>query len=135
MPPEQLISLSKVRFEKAETLLLSSQALIDIEDYKSSANRSYYAIFNAMRACLALDSVDFKKHSAVISDFRVKFIKTKIMRPELSGVITKLFEVRNQCDYNDFYIVSKQDVAEQLESAKVFVKEVSELLYKLWQPE
>ena len=53
MPPDELINLSKLRLENAKKLLDTSQTLIDACDYKSSANRSYYACFYAMRACLA----------------------------------------------------------------------------------
>jgi len=78
MLPEELIELSKMRLESAKKLLETSQTLIDNDDYKSSANRSYYAVFNAMRACLALHCIDYKRHSGVMSDFRLYFIKTQM---------------------------------------------------------
>ena len=34
---------------------------------KSVANRSYYAVFHAMRAVLAFDKIDLKRHSGIIS--------------------------------------------------------------------
>jgi len=132
MPPEQLISLSKMRLENAKKLLVTSQMLIDVEDYKSSANRSYYAIFNAMRACLALHSVDYKRHSGVISDFRRLFIKSGKLEIELSDIITALFEMRNKSDYNDFYVVSKADVIAQLDNAKHFISKIELLLGEAW---
>ena len=91
MPPEELIELSKLRLENAKKLLATSQALIDIEDYKSSANRSYYACFNAMRACLAINRIDHKRHSGVMSDFRLHYIKSGKLKPELSDIITSYF--------------------------------------------
>ena len=54
--------LSKLRLKNAKELLKTSKLLIDAGDYKSSANRSYYAVFNAMRACLALIGHDFKRN-------------------------------------------------------------------------
>jgi len=68
-------ALSKLRLDNAKMLLKSAQAMIDLEDYKSAANRSYYAIFNAMRAELAILGIDHKKHKGIISDFRIHFIK------------------------------------------------------------
>jgi uncharacterized protein (UPF0332 family) len=132
MPPKQLIELSKLRLDNAKKLLETSQTLIDADDYKSSANRSYYAIFNAMRACLALHSIDYKRHSGVISDFRLHFIKSGRLETELSDIITVLFEMRNQSDYNDFCVVSKADVTQQLTNAKVFVEKIEILLHELW---
>jgi len=88
MPPEELIELSKLRLENAKKLLVSSKTLIDAKDYKSSANRSYYAVFNAMRACLALLKIDHKRHSGVMSDFRLHYIKNGKLKTELSDIIT-----------------------------------------------
>jgi hypothetical protein len=38
--------------------------------FETAANRSYYCIFNAMRAVLSLDRFDSKKHSGIIDAFR-----------------------------------------------------------------
>ena len=60
------------------------------ESYRSAANRAYYAIFHAMRAVLALDGVDMKHHSGIISEFRKRYIKTGVFDASLSGLISKL---------------------------------------------
>jgi uncharacterized protein (UPF0332 family) len=135
MLPSQLIEISKLRLDNAKKLLSTSQTLIDVGDYKSSANRSYYAIFNAMRACLALHSIDYKRHSGIIADFRLHYIKTEKLETKLSDIITALFEMRNQSDYNDFYVVSKADVTQQLSNATFFIEEVETLLAKRWRDE
>jgi len=128
MQHDHLAALSKVRLENAQQLLITAQLLMDAGDYKSCANRSYYAIFNAMRACLALHEIDYKRHSGVISDFRVLYIKTNKLPIEFSDMISSLFEMRNKSDYNDFYVVSKDAVALQLANAKIFVQGVAALL-------
>jgi len=115
--------MSNYRLEQAEQCLISAQTLIDAGDYKGAANRSYYAVFHAMRSVLALQNIDFGKHSAVIGYFRKEYIKTGIFIVELSDIIEQLFTVRNKCDYDDFYIVSKEDVSNQLVSASFFIAE------------
>jgi len=120
--------LTKLRIENAGTLLISARLLIDAGDYKSAANRSYYSVFAAMRGCLALLGIDHKKHSGVISDFRLHFIKTGKLRTGLSDIISELFEVRTQCDYNDFYIIVKSEVVKQLKNAEIFVGEIKTFL-------
>ncbi|MBQ8532730.1 MAG: HEPN domain-containing protein [Clostridia bacterium] len=52
---------------------------IDAKSYKSAANRSYYAIFHAMRSVLAFDDIDMKHHSGIISEFRRLYIKTNVL--------------------------------------------------------
>ena len=128
MRDEDKKALSELRLENAKTLLKTAKVLISVEDYKSAANRSYYAIFNAMRAELALFGVDFKRHSAVISDFRVKFLKTEVLDKSLSDIIAEAFEVRTQCDYDDHYIISKEEVERQVENAEIFVATIEKHL-------
>ncbi len=67
---EDKIALSQVRLDTAKSCLRDAEILIDTESFKSSANRSYYTIFHAMRAVLVFDGFDSKKHSGIISEFR-----------------------------------------------------------------
>ena len=66
-------ALAEYRLQKAEDCLQSSEKLIKIEDYPTSLNRSYYAIFHSVRALLALDGEDRRKHSGVISYFQQNY--------------------------------------------------------------
>ena len=70
MPSEEQISISKLRLDIAKERLSYADEILKIGDYKTVANRSYYAVFSAMRAVLALDSFDSKKHSGIIAEFR-----------------------------------------------------------------
>jgi uncharacterized protein (UPF0332 family) len=51
---DELKALSGLRLDNAKALLETAEKLIEFGDYKSSANRSYYSVFNAMRAVLIL---------------------------------------------------------------------------------
>ena len=120
--------LSKYRIEQAHECLQSAERDIEASLFKGAANRSYYAIFHAMRAALALDGFDSKKHSGVIAAFRKNYIKTGEFEPHFSDIIGKAFEIRNDSDYQDFYVASKSDVEQQIENAKIFLEEVEKYL-------
>ncbi len=62
--------------------------------------------------------------------FRSEYIKTGIFDVELSDIITSAFTARNASDYNDFYIVAKEDAAFQVEQAKKFYEVIKEYLTK-----
>lgn len=130
MPRDELRELAKHRLDNAKIMLKSARLLLDSGDYKSVCNRSYYAVFNAMRACLAPLGIDHKKHSGVMSDFRLHFIKTGKFNNDLSDIIAALFYARTQSDYNDFYVISKGEVLKQLESANLFVNQIDNYLAK-----
>ena len=121
-------SLSKVRYEHAEQCLKAANMLLDNKDFLGAANRSYYAVFHAMRSVLALDGIDRKHHSGVISEFRRLYIKTGIFDAELSDMIGDQFDNRNASDYNDFFIISKKEVVEQVADADRFLIAIRDYL-------
>ena len=120
--------LCKYRIEKAHECLKSAETLSEIDDYSSAANRAYYAMFHAMRAIMALDGEDRKKHSGVVSYFQEHYIKSGIFDKEYSYAVKDAFLVRQESDYEDFYIVSKSDALEQIENAKKLLTEIEKYL-------
>jgi uncharacterized protein (UPF0332 family) len=120
--------LAYYRLDQAARCLQTAERSIGVNDFEDAANRSYYCIFHAMRAVLALDRLDFKKHSGVISKFLEKYIKTGIFPVKYSDAIKNAFEIRNDTDYEDFYTVSKSDVATQVENAREFLTAVKEYI-------
>ena len=121
-------SLSNARFEHAIECLEAAKSLLESKSYKSAANRSYYAIFHAMRSLLAFDDIDMKHHSGIISEFRRLYIKTEIFDTKLSHIISVLFSIRTDSDYDDFFIISKDEVIEQIKNAEFFLNKISEYL-------
>lgn len=109
--------LIQYRLASAHEKLQSAKVLLDAQLYKDSVGRSYYAIFSAIRAALAMKQVDFSKHAGVIAYFQKEYIKTEIFDKKYSKYLQQAFQIRNSCDYDDFYIVSKQDAEEQYERA------------------
>jgi len=133
MSYEQAVTLSRYRLEKAEATYATAEQNLENSRYMDANNRAYYSIFHAMRAVLALDGVDFKKHSAVISFFREQYIKTSKLDRTLSDIIGRASIVRNKSDYEDFYIASKEEAEEQVRDAKLFIDVVEKHLETRWQ--
>ena len=105
--------LIKYRMSSAKEKLTSAKLLLEAGMYRDSIGRSYYAIFSAIRAVLAVRQIDFSKHAGVIAYFQKEFIKTDIFDKKYSKYLQQAFQIRNSCDYDDFFIVSKQDAEEQ----------------------
>lgn len=107
-----LDDLVQYRIDIAKEKLKSAKILLEAGQYKDSIGRSYYALFSAVRAVLAKDQVDFSKHTGVIAYFQKNYIKTEIFERKYSKYLTSAFQIRNSCDYDDFYIVSKANAEE-----------------------
>jgi len=120
--------LAAGRLDRAKEFPRDAEKNLAMDSFLTSINRSYYAIFHAMRAVLALEEFDSKKHSGVISQFRKNYIKPGIFPAEMSYTISDAFRDRNDCDYMEFSVASRDDAAEQLENAKTFLAAVEEYI-------
>ena len=58
--------LSAYRYIKALEDITASELMLNESLYKVSVNRSYYAVFHAMRAITALSGYDSSKHSKAL---------------------------------------------------------------------
>ena len=123
--------LIRYRLISAKEKLTSAKLLLDAGLYKDSVGRSYYSIFSSMRAVFAIRQVDFSKHAGVISYFQKEYIKTNIFDKKYSKYIQQAFQIRNGCDYDDFFIVSRQDAEEQYQRAEEILKVVQEYITTL----
>lgn len=122
--------LSAYRYSKALEDITASEVMLKESLYKISINRSYYAIFHAMRAITALSGYDSSKHSGIIAYFNQNIVKTGDIDKEASKIVKKASFLREKSDYEDFYIASKQEAEEQLKDAKIFLSKVDEYLRK-----
>ena len=128
MPDYSRKDLSEYRLRKSAEMLASMRRDMDAGDYASANNRAYYSIFHAMRAVLALDGEDFKKHSAVISCFSKNYLKTDVFPREYGKLISNASLIRNRSDYEDFYICSIADTKALVSGAEKFYEAVKSYL-------
>ena len=126
----RLDNLTEYRLANAKEKLESAKLLLDAGKYKDSIGRSYYAIFTSLRAVLSKDGVDFSKHAGVIAYFQREYIKTGIFDKKYSKYVQSAFQIRNSCDYDDFFIASRQDAEEQYQKAEELYEEVKAFLEK-----
>ena len=91
-------------------------------------NRSYYAAFYAMKAILAIEEKDFKRHKDVVAYINKTYVATEKFPREFGRMIAKLQQLREKSDYDDFFIASKEEAERQLLNAKYFVSVVDQFI-------
>jgi uncharacterized protein (UPF0332 family) len=79
--------LSNYRLERAKEMLTASEDNLTVKQYRTSLNRSYYAVFHAMRAVNCLEGYDSSKHSGVIAFFTQTFLKTEKIDRSMAKII------------------------------------------------
>ena len=90
----------------------------------------YYSIFHSIRAVLALEPIDFKKHKDVIAYFNKNYIHTGVFPNEMGRKIAKANKIREDSDYVDEFIVKEEETKEQLDTAKTLIKLVEQYIMK-----
>ena len=118
------------RMERAFEMLIAAEDNLKIGQYKTSLNRSYYAIFHAMRAANIIKGFDSSKHSGVIAFFNKEYLKENIIDRKMSPIIKNISFFREKSDYDDFFIASRQDAEEQYQKAEELYEEVKAFLEK-----
>lgn len=125
---DEIIELLKYRFERAVETLEVAKELFNNGRYRDANNRSYYAAYYAMKAVYTIQGQDFKKHKTLIASFNKEFVATEIFPRYIGKKISTLALIREQSDYNDFYVASKLESKQQIEIAEELVSLVREYL-------
>ena len=110
-----------------ETLGVAALCL-ESQHYKDSINRSYYAAFYAIKAVLALEEIDFKRHKDAVAYFNKTYVATEIFSREMGKKLGRLKQERESSDYDDFYVASLTDATDQYNSAKLIIDEIEKYL-------
>lgn len=130
MHDENCINLAKYRIDTARETLNVAKECLENKHYKDSINRSYYASFYAARAILALERIDFKRHKNVIAYFNKNYVATGIFEKDIGRKLARLQQKREQSDYDDFFIASKEEAQKQYNNAENIISAIIEYLRK-----
>ena len=121
------------RIKSALETLEVARVCIESKHYRDGINRSYYAAFYAIKAVLAMEGTDFKRHKDVIAYFNKNYVATEIFDKTLGRKLANLQQTRETSDYDDFFIASKEDAEIQCESAENIIKAVKKYLNDTFQ--
>lgn len=131
MDERSRLELSTYRFEKALKCARIAEKVLDT-DTDTSANRSYYAVFNAMLSVTSLDGFESSKHSGVIAYFNQHYVKTGVFSGKISEMIAHASKLRERADYKNFYTTPYEDAQEQITSAKDVITMIKPYLESRW---
>lgn len=120
--------LSQYRLKEADDTLQVAKNCYESGYFKDTINRSYYSVFYAIKAVLALGTVDFKRHKDVIAYFNREFVATDVFPREMGRRLSELKQLREKSDYDDFYIASKDKAVEQIKTAEYVLEKIKDYI-------
>lgn len=88
----------------------------------------YYAVYYAATALLINQGHLTRTHSGTITQINVHFVKTGILTREDGRLIRKLFELRQEADYDDFMDAEEVDINEYLPQVKTLLDKIKSLI-------
>ncbi len=119
--------LIEYRLDRARESLRDAEILFEHDGSPSSVvNRAYYSIFYTALALLITVEVEPSKHSGVLSKFDELFVKRGEFPKEMSRIIHRAFDMRQAGDYQKSITLTREQVAEALDSARQFLKTVED---------
>ena len=118
------------RQEKAVVALADAAFLADAGRYNLAANRLYYALYYAASALLLSKGIATKRHSGLITQMHMNFVKTGVLSTDEGALFKVMFDLRHEGDYEDFVDVEQMDIAEYTPQVCALVDKLKNLVDK-----
>lgn len=120
------------RIEISKNDIKAAEILLNAMEFRGANNRAYYGIYHAISAIHALDGNAYKRHKDALANFNKNYVKTEIFPRKLGKKIVESEEIRHASDYDDFYIATKEEAEEQIQTAKELIDRVEAYVEKRW---
>ena len=98
------------RLQRAKQECDTAELLYRENKLLASNNRAYYSIFYSIRAVLAMEKIDFKKHKDVLAYFNKNYVKTEIFPRKIGRKIVVASRIREDSDYDEEYQPSYEEI-------------------------
>lgn len=122
---EEILSF---RLKKSDTVLKEAKSLIEDDYWEGAITRLYYSAFHALSALMLHRDIRIKSHVGAKAMFELHFVKTGEVDKEWSKFYTKFFENRNDSDYEDFAVFTREDVMPLLPETEEFIAVIKRLI-------
>lgn len=123
--------LCEYRLKAAKETLEVAEECYNGNHLKDAINRSYYASFYAIKALLAIEGIDFKRHKDVVAYFNKQYVASEIFSKDIGRKLAHLQQKREKSDYDDFYVASKEETIAQTSAAKEIICAVENYLKQI----
>jgi uncharacterized protein (UPF0332 family) len=107
-----------------------AKVMAEIKHWNTTANRLYYACFYSVIALLIKKNVSTKSHSGARIQLNNLFVKTGELSIEYAWIYGDLFNKRQESDYKDVKIFTKEEIEPLIVQAEEFISIIKKLISK-----
>lgn len=115
------VDLVAYRIETAKSDLNAAKLLAETNEYRGANNRAYYALYHAISAIHALEGKAYRRHKDALSNFNKNYVHTDLFPRIYGRKIAEAEEIRHASDYDDFYIATKDEALELIDTAQEMI--------------
>lgn len=128
MNDEERLTMVKLELAKAHETFEEIEILRNAGKWNGAANRVYYSVFHAVNALFINDGIQSARHKASHALFSLHYIKTGKLPVDYGRLYNNLQTLREKSDYNCFYQVTEQDIADSVEQVRQFIDAIEKLI-------
>ncbi len=125
---EEKADLIKYRLSRADETILVAKTLAGMNHWNTVANRLYYACFYAILACFLDKKLNAATHGGVKTLFNLHLVKTGLVEKKWTKHYSDLFNKRQESDYKDFQVFTKEDIEHLIPETEEFIKIIKQVI-------
>lgn len=110
---------------KSQKYLRSAAVLFELEDFDSSASRSYFAMFYAAQAMLLSATQAFSSRQGIRSSFIEQFVENGPLPTRAGEAFERAAELQEVGDYAYDFAISEGDAEFALAESEAFVNSIT----------
>ncbi len=118
----------RLKIAKSKSLLSEVDVLMLHKFYITAINRMYYSCYHATKTLLLTKNLIPKTHSGVVTILHKEFVQNGFFDFSHASFFSRLMQERIEDDYNDFLILSDEEVSDFIEPSKSYVNYVEQLI-------
>lgn len=115
-------------WQRARSSLGASRALLDTGHPEDAITRSYFSIFHAAKAALAVPEIETSTHAGVRSMFGLHLVKTGEIEPHWASELSEGLDDRIRAEYNVFAHFNDEDARDEHDRATAFLSRIRQYL-------
>ncbi len=120
--------LVSYRVERAKESLNEGKILTAKASWNGAANRFYYACFHIISAYIAEKGIKATTHSGLKATFNKELIKSGKIRKEKGALFNRLFELRQEADYDDFVKMEEEDIKPLIPEIEALINQIESII-------
>ena len=124
------IALVQYRIQKANDTWEETKDIVKGELWYAAANRMYYSCYYLTSALLISYGIEANTHAGVIRMLGKHFVATGLLSDDMGSFYSRLFELRQSGDYDDWKVVTSADVLPLVPLANIFLDTIESIILK-----